>query len=246
MRWVLFFSLLVGAFAGYLFWFSERVVAPPPPPPPPPIELSVGSLSLVLENWNISTTTESSVIKVKLEDPGPRRPEVVSFVQRVLYGYADMIDPAAMPPDELAWIRESGRPYTLSATGKLTLGQSGRSSYRLLVSYDTGGAHPNSVTVTETYGPDGEKLSLANVIGGNQALERLAVAIRPRLLAAIEERTGAPYELDEDFAAGTAPLPENYAGWFLSDASVVVVFNPYQVGPYSLGSYEVAVPLSEI
>lgn len=248
MRLVIFLSFLVGAFAGYLFWFASPVEAPPPPPPPPPVALRVGSLDLTLENWKISTKTESSKIYVALEDPGPRRAEVVSFVERTLYGYVDMIDPSAMPVDELTWIRESGRHYDFSASGYLTLGEGGRSSYRLEISYDTGGAHPNSVTVTESYGPDGERLALEDVIGRNQTLERLSAAARPRLLAKIRERVGVdePYEPGEDFDAGTAPMPENYQSWYLSGGNIVVVFGSYQVGPYTLGSYGVAVPIGEV
>jgi hypothetical protein len=250
MRWVIFLSLLIGAFAGYLFWFAEPVVAPPPPPPPPPVELSVGTLSLTLENWRVATSTEAAVIDVTLEDPGPRRTEVIALVERTLARYADMVDPAAMPQDELAWIRESGRPYTVTATGKASLGQGGRSSYRMQISYDTGGAHPNGTAVTESYGPEGERLSLEDVIGNDRALERLAAVVRPRLEAAIAARVsedgGEPYEAGEDFDAGTAPLPENYQRWYLSDADLVVVFDPYQVGPYTLGTYEVAVPIAEI
>lgn len=247
MRWLIFLSLLLGAAAGYLYWFAASVQAPPPPPPPPPVVLGVGSLELTLENWEISTTTESSEIRVGLEDPGPRRAEVISFVERTLYGYADMIDPAAMPGDELSWLRESGRRYEFSADGKLTQGEGGRSSYRLEISYDTGGAHPNSATVAESYEPDGRKLSLEDAMGGDRSLARLADATRPRLLTQIREWVGEePYEPDEDFEAGTAPSPENYASWYLSGGDIVVVFGPYQVGPYTIGSYDVAVPIAEV
>lgn len=246
MRLVIFLSLFFGAFAGYLFWFTRPVEAPPSPPPLPPTEISVGALRLTLVDWKISTTTESSRIEVSLEDPGPRRKEVLRFLERTLAGYADMVDPTAMPADELAWIRESGRPYSLVVKGSSSMGQGGRSSYRLNVSYDTGGAHPNGGTVTESYGPDGEKLALEAVAGSRN---RLAEALRPRLAAQIAERIGgdSPYEPGEDFAAGTAPeVPENYASWYLSDRSIVVVVNPYQVGPYAFGSYEVFVPLEEL
>jgi hypothetical protein len=214
------------------------------------VELKVGSLGLTLENWKVSTTTEASEIEIRLEDPGPRRGEAISFVERTLYGYVDMVDPGAMPPDELAWIRESGRPYALSASGHASFGQGGRSSYRLVIAYDTGGAHPNSGTVAESWDQDGDRLALEDVLGGSRTLERLAAATKPRIQAAIAARVaeggGEAYEPGEDFAAGTAPATENYRNWYLSGADIVVVFDPYQVGPYALGGYEVAVPIAEI
>lgn len=250
MRWLTLLSLILGALAGYLYFFTERAVAPPPPPPPPPTEIAVGSLRLTLQDWRVSTTTEAARIDVTLEDPGLRRAEMVAFLERTLRDYREMVDPAAMPGDELAWIRESGRPYSLAVDGKAATASGDRSSYRLMVTYDTGGAHPNRATVAESYAEDGRALDLADVLGSGRTLERLADALRPRLLAAVGSYVsgygGEPYEADEDFTAGTAPSPENYANWYLSGDDIVVIVNPYQVGPYTLGSYEVPVPLAEI
>lgn len=250
MRRLIVIALLLGAFAGYLYFFADRAAAPEPPPPPPPLELAVGSLALTLEDWRAATSTEAARIDVTLEDPGPRRAEVIGFVERTLAGYAEQIDPAAVPPDELAWIRESGRPYALSLDGKFASASGGRSSYRLAAYLDTGGAHPNGVTTAESYGPDGRRLALEDVIGPDRALERLAAATRPRLLAEIRARAdqggGDAYEPGEDFEAGAAPSPENYANWYLAGDDLVVIVNPYQVGPYALGRFEIAVPLAEI
>ncbi len=250
MRWLTLLSLILGALAGYFYFFAERVVAPPPPPPPPPMEISLGSLRLTLEDWRVSTTTEAAEINVTLEDPGLRRSEVTAFLEETLREYREMVDPAAMPGDELAWIRESGRPYSLAVDGKVATASGDRSSYRLAVTYDTGGAHPNRTTIAQSYAEDGRTLSLPDVLGSGRALERLADALRPRLLAEVRalvgSRGGEPYEADEDFAAGTAPSAENYANWYLAGDDIVVIVNPYQIGPYSLGSYEVPVPVGEI
>jgi hypothetical protein len=252
MKWAIVVALIVGATLGYLFYFADRgQVAGPVATTTTPaegVEVKLGSVTIPLDNWQASTTTETSQINVKLEDPGARRDQVLAFVNRTLHGYEESFDPATMPANELAWIRESGRPYVLTVEGRASAGTDGRTSYRLSAYADTGGAHPNGAISAETYGPDGARLMLADVVGADRTLERLAEAVRPRLAAAIRERVGGdePYEPDEDFEAGTDPTIENYASWYLQGDSVVVVFNQYQVGPYTFGTYEIAVPLGEL
>jgi hypothetical protein len=254
MKWAIVVALVVGAALGYLFYFSDREVAPPAPPEPQveapqPAAVKIGTLNLVLgDDWQISTTTEASKIEIELEDPGARRDEVLAFVSRTLRAYEETVDPASMAAGDLSYIRESGRLYSLAVDGEGFAASNGRTSYKLAVYYDTGGAHPNGAISAEAYGPTGERLSLADVVGVDRTLDRVAEALRPRLVEAIDERMGGEetYEPDEDFEAGTDPVAENYANWYLSGSDLVVIVNPYQVGPYAFGSYEIAIPLAEI
>ena len=46
--------------------------------------------------------------------------------------------------------------------------------------------------------------------------------------------------------SGTAPSEENFSTFYLTDAELVIVFSPYQVGPWAIGTQTLPIPLSEL
>jgi len=45
---------------------------------------------------------------------------------------------------------------------------------------------------------------------------------------------------------GTTPDADNFQNWYVEGTTLVLLFPPYQVGPYSLGVVSVPIPLSEL
>ncbi len=48
------------------------------------------------------------------------------------------------------------------------------------------------------------------------------------------------------FETGAAPDELNYRNWSLTDAGLLISFDPYQVGPYAAGPQEIAVPYADL
>jgi hypothetical protein len=50
----------------------------------------------------------------------------------------------------------------------------------------------------------------------------------------------------ENIKTGTAPDLENYSAWALTEKGILIIFPPYQVGPYAEGFFEILVTYDEI
>ncbi len=66
-------------------------------------------------------------------------------------------------------------------------------------------------------------------------------------LAKEQLKTVLAENYDEDMVnEGAGPDPKNFDNVYLSDAGLVVVFNPYQVAPYATGEVSITIPYSSI
>lgn len=107
----------------------------------------------------------------------------------------------------------------------------------------SGGAHGNLFIRCLNYDlRDGKALELADIFGDAQkALEILSSFCEKKL----REELGQ--DLDEDMLrSGTTPEEINFSNLSLRKDSVVVEFQPYQVGPWSIGPQSVTVPLADL
>lgn len=107
----------------------------------------------------------------------------------------------------------------------------------------SGGAHGNLFIRCLNYDlKDGKALELEDIFGDSKkALEIMGAFCEKKL----REDLGA--EVDEDMLrGGTAPEAENFSNLSLRKDSIVVEFQPYQVGPWSIGPQSVDVPLAEL
>lgn len=121
-------------------------------------------------------------------------------------------------------------------------------SYVFEIYADTLGAHPNVYYRTFTYDTKtGSPLDLSDLfVPSTNYLNQLstnATVSLPKILAAREQVSVG--EVDMDYMhSGTSPKPENYQSWYIKDSKLVIVFPPYQVGPYALGTIELPITLS--
>lgn len=123
-------------------------------------------------------------------------------------------------------------------------------SYVYTVYSDTLGAHPNTTYKTFTFDTtNGQNLSLAMLFdSGTDYLGWLSTYARAQLPAMIAAREQVDVsQVDMDMLnAGTTADAANFADFYLDGTSLVIIFPPYAVGPYVLGSSQLTIPLSSI
>ena len=109
-------------------------------------------------------------------------------------------------------------------------------SVELLLSQDTGGAHPNTVVVGVNVDPKtGRELTLEDALTlTGMSLEKIAA----ESLAQVQAKLGA----DLIFPEGAAAKAENYNTFLVGAGTVTFVFQNYQVAPYSSGMQKVSFP----
>ena len=130
----------------------------------------------------------------------------------------------------------SGVPWGLSSEWDTAFRCRALVSGVLVLSSFTGGAHPNPSLVSLNFDMEkGRALQLGDLFRpGSNHLRVLS----EYCLAELKTR-GDEMVFAED---GAAPKAENYQVWTLGPKGLKVVFPPYQVAPYAVGTVEVEVP----
>ncbi len=115
-----------------------------------------------------------------------------------------------------------------------------------IASYMRGAAHPNNESRILTYHLAEKALLEAHdlFMPGKDYLDRLSTRARNELRAKF--RTPVGKELDTDAIVGTQPSNDNFSVLALRHDGLQVIFNPYQVGAYALGTIEFTIPYSEL
>ncbi len=107
--------------------------------------------------------------------------------------------------------------------------------------YVAGAAHPYSFSRTINYDlQESRELALGDImLPGTDFLTPIADYCRGEL-----EKT----DFFAGFETGADPTPENYRNWTVSadGTSLVISFDPYQVGPYAAGPQEIKIPLADL
>ena len=116
-------------------------------------------------------------------------------------------------------------------------------SYIFTTYEDTLGAHGNTFFRTFTFDTStGTLLSLADLFApGSDYLSRLSSISRAELPAVIGDSAATSF-----IASGTTPSDKNFENFFLDNASLVVLFPPYQVAPYSAGPQTLRIKVTDL
>jgi hypothetical protein len=135
------------------------------------------------------------------------------------------------------------RKYTFDVTWKTYQGAH-TLSYVFQLTQDTGGAHPNTYYKTFTFDTTGgERLDIGDIFQPNsnylQLLSTKARADLPALINKVQEGAADT----ETINVGTQPITDDFQSWYINDSNLVLLFAPYQVGPYSLGTILDTIPL---
>ncbi|HVV14806.1 MAG TPA: DUF3298 domain-containing protein [Candidatus Paceibacterota bacterium] len=121
-------------------------------------------------------------------------------------------------------------------------------SFVYSVYVDTLGAHPNGFYRTFVFDAGGNNLTLENLfVSGSPYLNRLSAAAYSLVLAQLKEKAGeVTPDMEETVRMGTEPTPEALQFFYLQDGDLHLLFPPYQVAAYAAGSFDVAIPLSDL
>jgi hypothetical protein len=148
--------------------------------------------------------------------------------------------------DDTSWAAGDGAKIapaeaaSLSLTITYTEQKSARAdNYIFSTTTYTGGAHGLESTKTFVFSPTGQQISVASLfLNGIAGLKTIAPYVKAQLTASLPRG-------DQSFIAdGTAPTEMNYQVFKVLDDGIIVIFDPYQVAPYSDGQQTVKVPLS--
>ena len=167
---------------------------------------------------------------------------------------------------EIAQFKKDGNFPTLTAEDVEMLGL-GERKYALGIEYktyestatlsyvyqmyvDTGGAHPNTYYRTFTFDKkSGTELTLADVFAPNalylQTLSDKARAVLPGKIAGMESESVTEVDI-EYIRSGTKPEAEAFQSFYFDGNRLVILFPPYQVGPYVLGMITLPIATSDL
>lgn len=123
-------------------------------------------------------------------------------------------------------------------------------SYVFDIYVDTMGAHPNGFHKTFTFDLEsGAALGIWSLFEPSDAyLDILPQIARRELPERIATKAGIPVsEVDTDYiASGTEPTQFNYDDFYLDGDTLVIIFQPYRVGPWVIGTQELPIPRTEL
>lgn len=116
-------------------------------------------------------------------------------------------------------------------------------SYIFMIYEDTLGAHPNAYYRTFTFDADtGNGVQIGNLFTpGADYLSVLSETSRESLRESLGENAST-----DMLEAGTTPDEDNFQNFYLDGEALVIIFAPYQVGPWAIGTQEVRIPRSEL
>lgn len=123
-------------------------------------------------------------------------------------------------------------------------------SYVYLVFEDTLGAHPNAYYKTFTFDrATGKELAIADLFtAGTTYLNTLSTKSREILVPQIAKASDIKdAEVDRSMLnPGTTPVVENFQWFYLKGTDLVLIFPPYSVGPWALGTQTVTIPRADL
>jgi hypothetical protein len=122
-------------------------------------------------------------------------------------------------------------------------------SFVFTIYEDTLGAHPNGFYQTFTFDMSGNQLQLADLFKpGANYLNRLSTLAYAGVLAEMRKRVEVDPQSPEldTVRMGTSPSPESLQFFYVDGNTLHLLFPPYQVAAYALGSFDVAIPMGQL
>ncbi len=111
-------------------------------------------------------------------------------------------------------------------------------TYIFTVNSYTGGAHGLQFRKTFSFNKEGQLLTLSNLFSnGFDGLPTFAKAVQKELL----KRPGAQADWIAD---GAGAKEENYRSFVVTDTGITILFDPYQVAPWSDGAIDISIPVA--
>ncbi|MDB5245086.1 MAG: Immunogenic protein precursor [Parcubacteria group bacterium] len=145
---------------------------------------------------------------------------------------------------------DQGQMYALTIAYKTHTG-SATISYDYEIYANTLGAHPNTYYHTFTFDKQsGTLLELTDLFNNETDVSgMLGVRTRadlPKIIAKLENTSVSEVDTDSIDYGTDANTMSNFENFYIENGNLVIVFAPYQVGPYALGTVLDPIPLSSL
>ncbi|UPA21998.1 DUF3298 and DUF4163 domain-containing protein [Candidatus Peribacteria bacterium] len=114
--------------------------------------------------------------------------------------------------------------------------------------YMAGAAHPNHVSVSFVYDVATKKeIAFTDLFNTNaKYLERLSTLTIEQLIAESKKKGTFYAQKEQTIRQGAGPKAENFRTFSIENGSIVLTFDPYQVGPYAEGTQTVTLSRAQI
>ncbi|MEK7228197.1 MAG: RsiV family protein [Patescibacteria group bacterium] len=150
-------------------------------------------------------------------------------------------DEIAQFKDDTSWVND----VESASDGSLSLDITYQSvpsalvqNYIFSVTSYTGGAHGLQVRKTFSFNKEGQLLTVLNLFNNSlDGLGTFAKLVQKELL----KREGAQADWITD---GASAKEDNYSSFVITDTGVTILFDPYQIAPYSDGAIDISIPSS--
>lgn len=248
-------GILVAALAAIATWYmlgTEKVIAPTSSTATssPPTATTTAAASHITEHAKYYDIDMAYPSATPLS--ADANAKAVASMRTAMQGTADQFvkdgNFANLTQKDIQMMGLDQRKESLGAEYKMYTG-SHTVSYVFAIYSDTLGAHPNTVYQTFTFDTQtGVQLGLGDLFTNANYLTELSTIANQKLPSILADREQTDVgQVDTDYIAqGSAAKPENYQDWYMNGSNLVIVFAPYQVGPYALGTIEMPIPISSI
>ncbi|HEX7651650.1 MAG TPA: RsiV family protein [Candidatus Paceibacterota bacterium] len=161
---------------------------------------------------------------------------------------------ANLTPEDIQMqgLGQDGRKYALGITYQGSVGAR-TVTYVYQVFEDTLGAHPNGFYHTFTFDTQtGQNLALKDLFYANAPyLARLSDRAKtdmPAIIAKAENVDVSEVDMSPTgmLMSGITPTEDNFANFAIDGTDLVIIFQPYQIGPWALGTQTDRIPLADL
>lgn len=218
--------LILGAFVALGFKKSEQAPALPP-------EERTQVDNPAIEVDSVSINDKNQYYEISAKYPKVKSQPITEYFK----SYVE--DQVAQFKEDTKWVEEqggspNGASVTLDIDYKNISSQKVQNYVFQAYSY-TGGAHGMAVRKTFNFNNQGQLLAISNVFkNGLDGLGTFAKLVQAELLK--RENAQADWVAD-----GAGPKEENYQAFVVNDNGVTVLFDQYQVAPYSDGQIDITI-----
>ncbi|MBU3942800.1 RsiV family protein [Patescibacteria group bacterium] len=224
---IILLALAGGGYLAYLYFQDNPIEKEE-------IKIEETKTSLEITEKRIEEETDDLIINVRYPKTNSEKvnQEIDNLIQLEINNFKESI----LDPIEglssgiyITYITSLNSPHFLSIIFDISL-------------YNSGAAHPISITKVFNYDLNEEKRIEAKNILTNNYLEVLSKICIEKLIKKIE-----PDEfMLETINNGAGPLEENYQNIAFNENGLVVIFEQYQVAAYALGKQSIEISNSEI
>jgi|TARA_R110000824_G_scaffold401771_1_gene615756 hypothetical protein len=245
-------ALLLIIVLGLAIWYMMSVPAPVMAPTTDTTTSEPAKIAIEEPYYTVEATYPTQTPLVTSAGAQADQEAVASmkaFVEEEIATFIDNGDFANLTHDDIQMLGLDQRKYALGIeytmyTGVRTV------SYVYLIYQDTGGAHPNTNYRTFTFDTKtGSEMKLSDAfIPGTDYLTELSTKVRKELPPLMAARYDVDVSvLDTTYIdSGTTPKTESFQNFYFDGSTFVLLFPPYQVGPYALGMIETPFPAGEV